>query len=114
MRKRDKIGNIIQWKARLITQGFSQKPRTNYNNDGTFAPVMHFETLCTVLAYAAINKLKLRQLDVKGTYLNGYPNETIYMNQPPGFEDNSGCTCLLKRSLYGLGQAGNVWNNELN
>ena len=77
MRKRDKIGNIIQWKPRLVAQGFSQKPGTDYNNDGTFAPVMHFKTLHTVLAYAAINKLKLRQFDVKGAYLNGYLNETI-------------------------------------
>ena len=36
------------------------------------------------------------------------------MNQPPGFEDRSGKVCLLERSLYGLKQAGNVWNQELN
>ena len=40
VRKRDNMGSIIQWRARLVAQGFSQKPRTNYNNDGTFAPVM--------------------------------------------------------------------------
>ena len=48
---------------------------------------MHFETLHTLLAYVA---------------------------QPPSFEDNSGHVCLLERSLYGLKQAGNVWNQELN
>ena len=73
-----------------------------------------FETLHTVLAYTTINTLKLRQFDVKGAYLNGYLNKIIYMNQPPGFENNSGRACLLRRSLYGLKQAGNVWNNELN
>ena len=36
------------------------------------------------------------------------------MQQPPGFEDGSKKICLLKRSLYGLKQAGNVWNQELN
>ena len=36
------------------------------------------------------------------------------MNQPPGYNDNSGRVCLLIRSLYGLKQAGNVWNQELN
>ena len=92
----------------------SQKPGTDYNNNGTFAPVMHFKTLCTLLAYAAVNKLELRQFDIKGTYLNGYLNETIYMNQPPNFEDGSEKVCLLKQSLYGLKQARNVWNQELN
>jgi hypothetical protein len=36
------------------------------------------------------------------------------MNQAPGYNDNSGRVCLLIRSLYGLKQAGNVWNRELN
>ena len=45
VRKRDDNGDIAQWKARLVAQGFSQKPGTDYENDGTFAPVMRFETL---------------------------------------------------------------------
>ena len=37
------------------------------------------------------------------------------MAQPPGYNDESGRSCLLIRSLYyGLKQAGNVWNQELN
>ena len=36
------------------------------------------------------------------------------MNQPPGFKDDTRCVCLLEQSLYGLKQAGNVWNQELN
>ena len=114
VRKRDDNGDIAQWKARLVAQGFSQKPGTDYENDGTFAPVMRFETLRTLFANAAVNKLHLRQFDVKGAYLNGYLNETIYMQQPPGFEDGTSKVCLLIRSLYGLKQAGNVWNHELN
>ena len=75
---------------------------------------MRFETLCTVLTHTAIKKLHLWQFNVKGAYLNGYLNENIYMRQLPGYEDGSGRVCLLKRSLYGLKQAGNVWNQELN
>jgi len=113
-KKRDEHGNIIKYKARLVAQGFSQKPGTDYSNDGTFAPVMRFETLRTDLAFAAINNLKLRQFDVKGAYLHGRLTEEIYMMQPPGYDDESGAVCLLQRSLYGLKQAGNVWNHELN
>jgi hypothetical protein len=36
MRKRNKHGEVIKYKARLVRQGFSQKPGTDYNNDGTF------------------------------------------------------------------------------
>ena len=75
---------------------------------------MCFKTLCTLLAYTTINNLHLRQFNVKGAYLNGYLNKTIYMQQPLGYEDESNKVCLLKCSLYGLKQARNVWNHELN
>ena len=114
LRKQDEHGQITKYKARLVAQGFSQKPGIDYNNDGTFALVMRFEMLCTLLAYSAINDLKLRQFDVKGAYLHGRLTETIYMTQPPGYTDGSKRSCLLLRSLYGLKQAGNVWNQELN
>ena len=113
IRKRDNTGNIVQWKVRLVAQGFSQKPGTDYDNDGTFAPVMQFKTLQTILAHGTVDKLHLRQFDVKGAYLNGYLNKTIYMQQLPGYEDWSGKVCLLKRSLYGLKKARNVWNQKL-
>jgi transposase InsO family protein len=78
-KKRDEHGNVVKFKARLVAQGFSQKPGTDYNNDGTFAPVMRFDTLRTLLAFAAVHNLKLRQFDVKSAYLHGKLSETIYM-----------------------------------
>ena len=59
VRKRDKHGAIIKHKARLVTQGFSQKPGIDYSDNGTFTPVMRFETLRTMLAHLAINNWKL-------------------------------------------------------
>ena len=46
--------------------------------------------------------------------LHGQLNETIYMAQPPSYNDRSGRSCLLIHSLYSLKQAGNIWNQELN
>mgnify|MGYP001405694973 FL=1 len=113
-RKTDEHGNIIRYKARLVAQGFAQKPGIDYELDGVFAPVMRFETLRTVLALSATNGWVLFQSDVKSAYLNGHLTEEIYMRQPPGFDDGSGRVCRLRRSLYGLKQAGNVWNREFN
>ena len=38
--------------------------------------------------------------------------ESIYMQQPEGFNDGSGRVCRLKRSLYGLKQAPRCWNKR--
>lgn len=113
-KKRDENGQVTRFKARLVAQGYSQQPGMDYDLNGTFAPVMRFETLRACLALSAIHKFRTFQLDVKGAYLNGRVDEEIYMKQPPGFDDGSGRVCKLKRSLYGLKQAGNVWNREFN
>ena len=59
LKKRDELGKVTCYKARLIAQGFSQKPGVDYCYDGTFAPVMCFETLHTLLTYATVHNLKL-------------------------------------------------------
>jgi len=75
---------------------------------------MQFESLCTVFGMAAINGWDMRQMDVKTAYLNGYLEEEIYMLQPSGFDNGTGCICRLRRSLYGLKQAGNeAWNKAM-
>ena len=79
LRKRDEYGTITKYKARLVAQGFSQKPGTNYSNNGTFAPVMRFKTLRTMLVHTAINNWKLQQFDIKGAYLHGELKEEIYV-----------------------------------
>ena len=114
MRKKDENRKIIKYKARLVAQGFSQKPGTDYSDNGTFAPVMRFKTLRTMLMHSAINNWKLRQFDIKGAYLHRELEEEIYMAQAPGYTDGTDQVYLLIRALYGLKQAGNVWNTKLN
>ena len=49
----------------------------------------------------------------KSMYLNGKLNEEIYMQQPNGFNDGTGCVCWLWHTLYGLKQSGQEWNKTL-
>jgi hypothetical protein len=86
----------------------------DFSHNGTFAPVMRFETLHTMLALAAVNEWDMHQLNVKSAYLNGKLTEEIYMKQPPGFSDGSRRVCKLQCALYGLKQAGHAWNREFN
>ena len=79
----------------------------------TFSPVVRMDTLRAILALVAEEGLKMQQMDVKGAYLNGTLQETIYMRQPEGCEDGTDRVCRLIKSLYGLKQAGREWNNEL-
>jgi Reverse transcriptase (RNA-dependent DNA polymerase) len=82
----------------------------DYSENGTFAPVMRLDTLRTLLALAAVNDWDIQQMDIKGAYLHGKIKEELYMRQPIGFKDGTGRVCRLLRPLYGLKQAGNVWN----
>ena len=88
-----------------------QRPEQDYTE--TFSPVVRLETLRAILALAVQKDLHIRQLDVKGAYLNGTLKEEVYMRQPEGYEDNTGRVCRLVKTLYGLKQAGREWNNKL-
>ena len=91
--KKDENSNTIQYKAQLVAQEFSQKPGTDYSNNGMFAPIMQFESLCTAFGMAAIHRWDMCQMDVKTTYLNDYLKKEIYMVQPSGFNNGTGCIC---------------------
>ena len=110
-KKYNKEGDLIKYKAWLVVKGCAQRP--GYDFDETFAPVVRLETIRTILALSVAEDLVIRQMDVKGAYLNGTLNETVYMRQLEGYEDDSGRTCLLVKTLYGLKQAGRQWNKEL-
>jgi hypothetical protein len=50
---------------------------------------------------------RIHQMDVKTTFLNGFIEDEVYIEQPQGFEvsDRETHVCLLRNTLYGLKQA---------
>jgi Reverse transcriptase (RNA-dependent DNA polymerase) len=110
-KKRDKSGNIIKYKARLIAKGCAQRLGYDYNE--THSPVIHLEMIQAILAMVPCQKFKVQQMDIKGAYLNRTLKERVYMQQPEGYNDDSGQICLLIKTLYGLKQSSHEWNIEL-
>ena len=98
-RKVGSTGLVEQYKARLVAQGYSQRPGVDY--DETFSPVVRSESIQAVIALAAQNNLKLHQMDVTTAFLNGELKEVVYMKQPDGYI-KKGLVSKLKRSIYGL------------
>ena len=95
----------------MVARGFSQECGIDYKE--TFAPVIHLDALRLILAMSAIHGWDMQQMDIKGAYLNGELKETIFMMQPPGYEDGSKSVLLLIHSLYGLKQSGRAWYHKL-
>jgi hypothetical protein len=64
-----------------------------------------------LLAYATHHGLKLYQMDVNIAFLNGPIKEEVYVEQPPGFENEeySNYVYKLHKALYELKQAPRVW-----
>nr|GEU92944.1 retrovirus-related Pol polyprotein from transposon TNT 1-94 [Tanacetum cinerariifolium] len=86
----------------------SSEAGIDYNE--VFSHVVRHTSIRVILSLTAYEDYELEQLDVNTTFLHGNLEETIYMRQPPGFEEGT-CNkvCLLKKSLYGLKQSLRQW-----
>ena len=110
--KRNADGSIERYKGRLVAKGFSQRPGFDYNE--TFAPTPKWASIRAILALAALEDLELESVDISSAYLNGELKEEVYMKQPEGFEEKSPeWVWRLRKSLYGLKQAGRCWHEKL-
>lgn len=108
--KRDKNGNIVRYKARLVARGDTQRPG-DYNI--VFAPVANSFILQTFAAIAAGSGLLLKHIDISAAFIHAPLEETIYMYPPHGMHLERGKVLRLLQSLYGLKQAGHNWYEHL-
>jgi hypothetical protein len=117
IRKRNENNEVVRYKARLVAQGFTQRPGIDFNE--TYSPVMSGITFRYLISLAIQNHLSMQLMDVVTAYLYGSLDSEIYMKVPDGIPiPNKGANrnmyCVkLKRSLYGLKQSGRMWYNRL-
>ena len=58
VQKRNEKNKIIRYKARLVAQGFSQRPKIDY--DETYSPVMDAITFRYLISLVVYKKLEMR------------------------------------------------------
>jgi hypothetical protein len=100
--KLNEDGQVTRNKSRLVRKGYAQIEGIDFEE--TFGPVARMEEIHLVLVYSCSNNVKVYQMDVKSTFLNGELEEEVYIEQPKGFQlsENTDCVCKLKKALYGL------------
>ncbi|MBW0570946.1 hypothetical protein O181_110661 [Austropuccinia psidii MF-1] len=99
---------ILEHKARLCAQGFSQTPGIDFLK--TFTPTGCLNSLRTLISFAASKNLSFEQLDIKSAFLNAPIDEEAYLTVPNGLKHDKHRSCLrLKKAIFGLQQAPRAW-----
>ena len=123
--KTNELGEIVRAKSRLVAKGYRQIQGTDY--DETSSPVAGSNTLRILLALAALTKASVTQYDVKTAYLHGIIDSEIYIEVPTELvpllnhlqftdsplDETKPPIFKLNKGLYGLKQAGRIWNKRI-
>ena len=109
--KRNADGTVEKFKARLVADGNTQRYGVDF--DRVFATVVKASTLRLLLLVATLHDYDLHQVDIRQAYIHAKLTGNLYMYPPPGADayDSQGRRLVykLRRSLYGLKQAGREW-----
>ena len=121
-RKRNPIGEIVKWKARLCAGGHRSIEFVDYWD--TYSPVVSWQTIRLVFTLAIVNNWYIHSID----FIMAFPQATvktdIFMQPPrvphdfkipdlPSFTDRFTHAYKLLKNLYGLKDAGRTWNHHL-
>jgi hypothetical protein len=127
--KRDAKGQFLLWKARLVNGGHMTDP-TRYDPFEKAAPTISLEVVMAQLAIAVRMKHQVESFDVPGAYLNSSLRPDRYhkmrisgkiakllMEVDPRskqFVQQDGTILVeIRRSLYGLPEAAQLWYDYL-
>ena len=113
--KRDENGKPTRYKVRIVFKGYEQVYGRDYTM--TTLPTAWMEMHRVLLGTAATHSWDAQQVDVKTAFLHGIlsEEETQYMEQMEGYRKPGKENWIWKitHSLYGMKQAGRVWNKTL-
>jgi len=105
-------GSVDRYKARLVAQGYSQRPGLDYGE--TYAATVKWATLRAILALGAFEDLEMESVDISNAFLNGEMDTEVYMKQPEGFPQGSEHSVLrLRKGIYGMKQSPRLWHEKL-
>lgn len=109
---------VLRCKARLVGRGYSQRYGLDYKE--TFAAVAKLDSIRFLFSVSVVENLFIHHMDVKNAFLSAPLEETIYSEPPEEFLENAPAgqdpktlILLIKKSLYGLKQAGRNWYMKL-
>ena len=125
-RKRNPLGEIVKYKARLCAHGGMTEKGVHYEN--TFAPVVTWTTVRFLLIQSLIHKWHTRQIDFVLAYPQAKVSNDVFMLVPEKFSAKNKQLALdqgaqspwrqqyklkLLQNLYGLKDAGATWYEHL-
>ena len=103
------------FKARVVAQGWKQVP--GLDSGSIYAPVCIIQSVRIICCIAVHFGLLLHQMDAPTAFLYADIQESVFVEQPPGFEvkdkDEGELVMQLEKSLYGLVQSPWNWFNTI-
>ena len=104
-------GNLIKYKACLVTQGFFQVEGEDYTQ--SYMPVAHAAAVRLIMAIVTMMNMRVTHVDVSQAFLQAPLTEKIYCLPPKGFKTEEGEAWLMLNSVYGLVQSPYNWHKTL-
>jgi hypothetical protein len=75
---------VIRNKDRLFCKGYVEVEGVDYEE--TLTHVDRLEAIRMFLYFSSYKKIKVYQMDVRSTFLNGKLEEEVYIEKPKGFQ----------------------------
>ena len=103
-------GLVHHFKARLVAQGYSQRPGDDFCE--TFSPTIRYESIRALLAVGCAEDLEIHHADVDTAYPRAKLHAEVYIRRVEGLTLPSNVVLKVRKALYGLKQSAREWYIE--